>query len=71
MKTRVDSLLRDEATRFALRFACEHCAHFDDARQGCSHGYPASPRKDALEGGEVLFCKEFEMGDPCEPIPRR
>jgi hypothetical protein len=62
MKTRVGPLLRDEAARFALRFACEDCAHFDAERAACAHGYPPGPRRPALASDEVVFCKEFELG---------
>jgi len=60
MKTRVGPLLRDEAARFALRFACDDCAHFDPAR-GCGHGYPLAPRRTDLDAQELVFCKEFEL----------
>jgi hypothetical protein len=62
MKTLTDPTLVDEAARFALRFACDDCAHFDAARERCAHGYPAAPRRDALQGAELSFCKEFELG---------
>ncbi len=67
MKTRIDGELQAEARRYAFRFACDDCAHFDASRQGCSLGYPASPRRDALEaasvGGDegVELCKTFEL----------
>lgn len=76
MRTRVDARLREEATRFALRFACEDCAHFDLGSERCSLEYPASPRREALlatpardeatpardETAELELCKEFELG---------
>jgi hypothetical protein len=64
MKTLVDARLLDEATRFTLRFACEDCAHFNQADTECSHGYPTSlHRRARLETGtELAFCKEFELG---------
>jgi hypothetical protein len=63
MKTRVDERLRREAARFALRFACEDCAHaaqHDGLR--CSLGYPAAPRRDAILETHLEFCKTFEFG---------
>ncbi|HTQ43854.1 MAG TPA: hypothetical protein VMI75_13925 [Polyangiaceae bacterium] len=63
MRTRVDARLREEATRYALRFACEDCAHFVPASERCSLEYPASPRRDALLAHELELCKEFELGD--------
>jgi hypothetical protein len=62
MRTLVDARLREEAARFSLRFACEDCAHFDEAAARCAHGYPPAPRRGALDGDELSFCKEFEAG---------
>jgi len=63
MKSPLDARLRGEARRFALRFSCEDCAHFDVRRQACVHGYPEGPRQMQLHGGsdELVFCKEFEL----------
>jgi hypothetical protein len=61
VRTRADDRLRAEAARFALRFACEDCAHFDDAKGACLHGYPPSPRRAELLRDEIVFCKEFEL----------
>jgi hypothetical protein len=66
VKTRADVRLREEAARFAFRFACDDCVHFDLARARCAHGYPAAPRQDALATSaspddELAFCKEFEL----------
>jgi hypothetical protein len=58
VRTRVDERLRDEAERFAFRFACEDCANFDGQR--CAHEYPPEPRR--VLRLEVVFCKEFELG---------
>jgi hypothetical protein len=62
MRTLVDARLREEAARYALRFACEDCAHFDPGAERCSLEYPASPRRDALSSAELELCKEFELG---------
>jgi hypothetical protein len=57
----------EEVARFALRFTCEDCAHFDARREACRHFWPTeahrmeryqAPRR---EGDEVVFCKEFEV----------
>lgn len=65
MKTPVDARLRAEAARLDFRFACDDCAHFDEARERCSFGYPAVPRRSALAAtAEVTFvelCKAFEL----------
>jgi len=63
VKTPVDTRLREEAARYALRFACEDCAHFDPASGRCSLEYPASPRREALLAHELELCKEFELGE--------
>jgi len=57
----------EEAARFALRFTCDDCSHFDVAGERCRHGWPTEehratryaqpPRAD----DEVVFCKEFEL----------
>ena len=62
MRTRVDLLLLDEAARFALRFACEDCSHFDATSALCNHEYPSEPRRADLDRETVVFCKEFEIG---------
>ncbi len=62
MKTVVDLRLREEAARFALRFACEDCVNWRASAESCAHGYPAEPRKGALAGDELAFCKEWELG---------
>jgi hypothetical protein len=71
VRTRVDAVLRDEAQRFALRFACEDCAHWVASKAGaagvCANGWPERVEKDALVAPsteEVAFCKEFELGAP-------
>ncbi len=61
MRTAVDERLRDEAARFAFRFACEECAHFDAPAGACSLGYPASPRREEMRRTHLELCKEFEL----------
>jgi hypothetical protein len=60
MRTRVDLQLKQEASIFALRFACEDCIHFCE-QKGCEHGYPLAPRRRDLEREEIVFCKDFEI----------
>ena len=65
MKIRVDERLREETDRLAFRFACDHCAHAEEASGSlaCSLGYPASPRLDAMQqDGFLELCKTFELG---------
>jgi hypothetical protein len=61
VRTLVDERLRREAARYDLRFACDHCAHFDADAARCSLDYPAAPRHDALRGTEIELCKSFEL----------
>jgi hypothetical protein len=61
VRTLVDERLRLEVVRYDLRFACDHCAHFDSATARCSLDYPAAPRRDALAGTEIELCKSFEL----------
>lgn len=83
MKTLVDARLRIEARSFALRFACDDCVHFNLVREACALGYPASPRRGALEAdaetqvalsaatepraATIEFCKEFDLGGSFDP----
>ncbi len=68
MRTRVTLELLAEAREFALRWACEHCAHFDPSRGApgaggaCGNAWPMGEHREALlrEGAELAFCKEFE-----------
>jgi hypothetical protein len=61
----VDDVLRVEARAFALRFACEDCAHFDAGQRACAHGYTERPSPADLgpESTTLAFCKEFELGN--------
>jgi hypothetical protein len=77
MKTLVDERLRLEADRFAFRFGCEHCAHFDVGQSSpsaaaangtvgsaaCANGYPSEAHRDVdlSTRSELFFCKEFEL----------
>ena len=64
MRTLVDARFREEAARYALRFACEDCAHFEARTGSCRHEWPnqSHRREAALAALPVLdFCKEFEL----------
>jgi hypothetical protein len=69
MNTRADALFIEEAAACRLRFECDDCAHFDDARAACAHGYPVAPHRptalgeNVVVGSTITFCKEFELGD--------
>ncbi len=64
MRHRVDTQLQEQARAFDLRFACHDCAHFDERRDVCVHGYVERPSQRDLEkpGQDLAFCKEFELG---------
>jgi hypothetical protein len=62
VKTPIDARLRDEASRFQLRYRCDDCVHFDAARERCTHGYPTAPHRVGLDGEVLVFCKEFDAG---------
>jgi hypothetical protein len=63
--------LVDEARRFELRSACQHCFHWDASRGECRHGWPDEGQRrwpldvvDSITGQpprEAAFCKEFEL----------
>jgi hypothetical protein len=59
---RADHRFTDERDRFALKCACEDCAHFDRNLERCAHEWPTElHRERALLDGEWVFCKEFEL----------
>jgi len=56
----------DEREAFALRFACEDCAHFDAPSERCRHEWPNEAHRlprpgQPLPTGGLDFCKEFEL----------
>lgn len=52
----------EESARFALKFCCEDCGHFDVEGDACRHFWPtALHRRGALVAPELVFCKEFEL----------
>ena len=64
-----DELLAD-AARYALRSACQDCAHVQREGGGCGLGWPNhdqrrwpldAPDADGARPTEVHFCKEFEL----------
>lgn len=68
MRTAWNLTLGQERERFALRHTCEYCGHFDPAAQRCRHEWPTAGHRRAdyeavaaAGGGEVTFCKEFEL----------
>ena len=63
MKSVVDDRFRTEAARFAFRFTCESCIHYDREQRACSNGFPCAPHRevDLARRGVVTFCKLFEL----------
>jgi hypothetical protein len=53
--------LRVEAEKFAFRFACDDCAHFNPSASACSLSFEAAPRRDGLDGTHLELCKAFEL----------
>jgi hypothetical protein len=64
MRSQVDDKLIREAERYAFRFCCEACSHFDAERVMCGEGYPTQPhhRIDLNLVKSLEFCKAFELG---------
>jgi hypothetical protein len=61
VRVAADEQFLHEVERFALRFTCESCLHFDRAAASCGNGWPtAEHRQVPPPGGLVVFCKEFE-----------
>jgi hypothetical protein len=53
-----------ERERFALRFCCEDCGHFDAGTGRCRHEWPNQSHRRQGEGTPAAaldFCKEFEL----------
>lgn len=66
MKQRCTERFVDERQRYALRFTCEHCSHFQAERERCTHGYPtevhrAGRYEEAAADTELVFCKDFDL----------
>ena len=64
MRFRTSPAFREERARYALQFTCEQCAHFDQPRLACAHGYPVADHLEASQSegeGDLVFCKEFEL----------
>jgi hypothetical protein len=66
VKQRCSPLFVAQRVRFALRFTCEHCAHFQAEHERCTHGYPndvhrAARYERAAEETELVFCKDFDL----------
>ena len=61
MRTRASLAIVEEARAYVFRFACDDCIHW--CGDACLHGYPTRlSRADLTVGGELAFCKEFELG---------
>ncbi len=66
MKQRCLPSFVEQRARFALRFTCEHCSHFQDERQRCTHGYPTEVHRSVryeqvCAETELIFCKDFDL----------
>lgn len=50
--------------RYALRFTCEHCVHYEREHHSCSFTFPVQEHCDAAYEPPyevVVFCKSFEL----------
>jgi len=61
-----DAAFREQRLTYAFRFACEHCAHFDDLEGACLHGFPCGPHRLGPFVSDdppptILFCKDFDL----------
>jgi hypothetical protein len=66
VKQRCTKRFEAERQRFALRFTCEHCSHFQAERERCAHGYPTDAHRSARyeaasPDAELVFCKDFDL----------
>jgi hypothetical protein len=64
VRVRLDHRFDEERARFALRFACEDCAHHEARTGRCRHEWPAEDHLAAavkIGAAEIVFCKEFEL----------
>ena len=53
-----------QRARFALRFTCEDCGHFDPERERCAHGFPTREHRAAhyaSADAPLVFCKDFDL----------
>ncbi len=54
----------EERERFALRFCCEDCGHFNRTDERCRHDWPNDTHRAAFyerRGDDIDFCKEFDL----------
>ena len=66
MEVTFDERFQRQRLRYGLRFACEHCAHFDELAGSCLHGFPVEPHREepyasAVPPPTILFCKDFDL----------
>jgi len=51
---------------FRFCFTCEDCAHFDEKKVVCLHGFPCGMHRSRYYDTEpkpktILFCKDFDL----------
>ena len=66
MEVAYKTTFEDQMRRFAFRFTCDHCVHFDDRTGDCLHGFPNQMHKLAYyqatpKPKTILFCKDFDL----------
>ena len=56
----------EQRRRYAFRFTCEDCAHFDPRDGSCLHEFPNEMHrrgyyKEPPRPATILFCKDFDL----------
>lgn len=55
-----------QRVKYSFRFTCDHCAHYDEERRVCLHGFPNEMHVLDLyladeKPATILFCKDFDL----------
>lgn len=66
MEVPFDDVFDEQRARFAFRFTCEHCAHYDEESDACAHGFPNAMHKLDRYAAKprpptIVFCKDFDL----------
>ena len=52
--------------KYRFCFTCDHCAHFDELKGECIHGFPNEQHllkryTAAVSPPNIMFCKDFDL----------
>ena len=66
MEVAYTAIFEEQRRRYSFCFTCEHCAHYDEVRGDCLHGYPNEMHVLSLyladeKPATILFCKDFDL----------